>query len=341
MRGEEPPDPEFGWAAIRAVADEVGQRVDADRTSGCAAPRTPSRRCWTGRVWPPVPVVSGSRRGDRGLLTSGPMRAGRASGRARPVRWIAARLERILAPWSGGRSEARPSPSRILSGAVIAGHATRAGARGSGPRIQADVVVGGAIVARVVATGRRRWRTPGLGPSIEAAGHRHRRARLGASGPPTRPARARGAARGRRGRRRWGSTRRAGQGPSPAAEHRLPRRARGPGLRPGQPLRRRARDRRGLLRALPPASARPPARHRHRRRDRQGPRCGAADGVRPTGDAHRAQCRDRAGRGPRADEPRPGRGASRHALHHRPVRDPGPEAPAGSGSPTPGTSRRC
>ena len=54
------------------------------------------------------------------------------------------------------------------------------------------------------------------------------------------------------------------------------------GLRPGQLLRAGARDRWRLLRAVPATSSGPAVGPRHRGRDRQGHRRGAADGVRAT-----------------------------------------------------------
>lgn len=75
------------------------------------------------------------------------------------------RLERILAPWSSGR--ARPIITvEDPSGTIIAGPTLSDGAVGS-RRTEADVVIDGAAVARVVATGGDEADTS-LGPSIEA-----------------------------------------------------------------------------------------------------------------------------------------------------------------------------
>ena len=49
MHGEAPPDPEHGWAAIRAIGDDVeGGRPS--RTSSRVASRMPCRRCSIGPV---------------------------------------------------------------------------------------------------------------------------------------------------------------------------------------------------------------------------------------------------------------------------------------------------
>lgn len=75
------------------------------------------------------------------------------------------RLERILAPWSSGRSGLTVAVEDP-DGRVIAGprHAIPGAAD---DRVQADIVVDGAPVARVVATGGASA-VPSLGPSIEA-----------------------------------------------------------------------------------------------------------------------------------------------------------------------------
>ena len=70
MRGEAPPDPEQGWAALRAIGDEVDGGATADRTCGCAARRTRVQKVLdrTG-LGAAHPVLPGSRRRPRGVLT--------------------------------------------------------------------------------------------------------------------------------------------------------------------------------------------------------------------------------------------------------------------------------
>ena len=76
------------------------------------------------------------------------------------------RLERILAPWAGtghGPEVTIEDPS----GTILAGRKTEAGGDESGGRVHADVIVDGAPIARVVASGPT-VAEPGVGAAIGA-----------------------------------------------------------------------------------------------------------------------------------------------------------------------------
>ena len=316
-----------------------GRGRDGPRpTSGCAARRTASRRCSTGRASAPssrpIPIAPPrSRPSDRAAV------AGQADAAPSLDR---ARLERILAPWAArprraGRVDRGPAGATIAGRAVDAGR--RAGGRGASRRTSSWTGSSSRGSSRPGDAASRERRSSGRpsrpspspsassSPSLGRAEATERALQVHWS---EHAANALGIdvaelAKGRRQQRSILSLDRAGRA----------------GLRPRQPLRGGARDRRRLLRAVPPAPARPAARHRDRRRHGQGPRRRPADGLRPAGHAQRAQRVARTGGGHRADEPRPRRGASRHAVHHRccvPCSSPGPAACA---SPAPATNPRC
>ncbi len=174
MRGEAPPDPEHGWAAIRAMGDEADSGVTQTNVQLCGTQdgvqKVLDRTGLGGRL----PVPPGSRHRDRGLLTDPDVPDAVAAATPSLDR---PRLERILAP-VGGRSARtggrHRGPGR--GGHRRAGRQPQPSERPGRARSARDVVVD-TEARRTRRRDRARGIHRGTRPCHRGAGDRDRRAR--------------------------------------------------------------------------------------------------------------------------------------------------------------------